>query len=102
MQKAPNNELAALVRAHRDNILALAAQYGASNVRIFGSLARGEANSDSDVDLLIALDDDRSLLDLIGLSQDLEDLLGRSVDLVTERGLNPRLRERVLDEAMAL
>ncbi len=95
-------ELEALIQARRDQILALAAHYGASNVRIFGSVARGEARPGSDIDFLVRLEDQRSLLDLVGLWQDLEDLLGCDVDVVTERGLKERMRERVLREAVAL
>jgi predicted nucleotidyltransferase len=82
--------------------LALAARYGASNVRIFGSVAHGEARPESDIDFLVRLEDQRSLLDLIGLWQDLEDLLVCEVDVVTERGLKERMRERVLREAVSL
>ncbi|MEO7911015.1 MAG: nucleotidyltransferase family protein [Roseiflexaceae bacterium] len=95
-------ELEALIQARRDQILALAAHYGASNVRVFGSVARGEARPDSDIDFLVRLEDQRSLLDLVGLWQDLEDLLGCEVDVVTERGLKDRMRERVLREAVSL
>ena len=95
-------ELEALIQARREQILALAARYGASNVRIFGSVARSEARPDSDIDFLVRLEDQRSLLDLVGLWQDLEDLLGCEVDVVTERGLKERMRERVLREAVSL
>lgn len=95
-------ELEALIQARRDQILALAARYGASNVRIFGSVARGEARPDSDIDFLVRLEDQRSLLDLVGLWQDLEELLGCEVDVVSERGLKERMRERVLREAVSL
>ncbi len=94
--------LKALIQANREQILALAASYGASNVRVFGSVARGEAGPDSDIDFLVALENRRSLLDLVGLWQDLEDLLGREVDVVTEGGLKERMRERVLREAVPL
>jgi predicted nucleotidyltransferase len=80
----------------------VAARYGARDVRIFGSLARGEARPDSDVDLLVSLEPSRSLLDLIALKQDLEDLLGCRVDVVTEAAVSPYLRERVLKDAVAL
>jgi len=86
----------------REEILQLAARYGARNVRIFGSVARGEARPDSDVDVLVDLEPGRSLLDLGGLLMDLQDLLGCRVDVVTERGLRPRIRERVLREAVPL
>ena len=95
-------ELEALIRSKREEILALAARHGASNVRVFGSVARGEAGPGSDIDLLVTLEDHRSLLDLVALWQDLEDLLGCEVDVVTERGLKERMRERVLREAVAL
>ncbi len=95
-------ELSDLLKAQRPAILQLAAQHGASNVRVFGSIARGEAGPESDVDLLVTLADDRSLLDLVGLWQDLEDLLEHKVDVVTDGGLNERMRERVLAEAVAL
>jgi len=71
-------------------------------VRIFGSVARGEADSESDIDFLVNMEPGRSLLDLCGLLIDLEELLGRKVDVVTEKGLRDRIRERVLKEAVAL
>ena len=80
----------------------IAAQHGATNVRIFGSVARGEADADSDVDILVVLEPGRSLFDLGGLSMDLQELLGREVDVVTEQGLRDRFRERVLKEATPL
>ncbi len=91
-----------LLRTKRDDILRIAAQYGAYNVRIFGSVARGEADEKSDIDLLVNMKSGRSLLDLCGLLIDLEELLGRKVDVVTEKGLRDRIRNRVLNEAIAL
>ena len=91
-----------VIAAHRAEILALAAQYGATNVRVFGSVARGEAKPTSDLDLLIKMDESRSLLDYVALMQDLEDLLGYSIDLVNEPDLYPAIRERVLAEARPL
>jgi predicted nucleotidyltransferase len=91
-----------LLRTKRDDILRIAAQYGAYNVRIFGSVARGEADEKSDIDLLVNMESGRSLLDLCGLLIDLEELLGRKVDVVTEKGLRDRIRNRVLNEAIAL
>lgn len=91
-----------LLKPKRDDILRTAARYGASNVRVFGSVARGEAGPDSDVDLLMDFAPDQSLLDHASLWQDLEDLLGRDVDLVTEKGLYQSLRDRVLGEAVPL
>lgn len=92
----------ALGTAKREEIKKLAANYGAHNVRLFGSVARREARSDSDIDLLVDLGPDRSLFDLGGLLMELQDLLGCKVDVVTERGLRPRIRERVLRDAVPL
>jgi predicted nucleotidyltransferase len=91
-----------LLKEKRPDILRLAAQHGARNVRLFGSVARGEARPDSDIDVLVELEPGRSLLDLGGLLMDLQDLLGREVDVVSENGLRDRLRERVLKEAVPL
>ena len=86
----------------RDTILALAAKYGASNVRIFGSVAEGKANEASDVDFLVDMEPGRSLFDLGGLLMDLEELLGRKVDLVTEPALHWYIRDKVIHEAKPL
>jgi hypothetical protein len=91
-----------LVKEKREEILRIAARHGAHNIRIFGSLARGEAHSDSDVDLLVELEPGRSLFDLGGLLMDLQELLGHPVDVVTEQGLRERIRDRVLKEAVPL
>lgn len=91
-----------ILKARREEILVIAARHGARNIRVFGSVARGEARPDSDVDFLIELERGRSLLDHAGLLVDLEELLGRKVDVVTERGLRPRIRDRVLSEAVPL
>ena len=90
------------VKRHRAEVLRIAANYGATDVRLFGSVARGNANADSDIDFLVRLEPGRSLLDLGGLLMDLRDLLGRRVDVVTEGGLRPRMREQVLREAIPL
>lgn len=91
-----------VLKNKRAEILRLAAKHGAHNLRLFGSVARGEARPDSDIDLLIDLDPDRSLLDRIGLKHDLEDLLGRKVDVMTEKALHYYIRARVLKQAVAL
>ena len=89
-----------LLNNKREEILRLAAQYGARNVRVFGSVARGDADEMSDVDFLVDLDEDRNLLDLGGLLMDLRELLNRDVDVVTADGLRARIRDRVLREAV--
>ena len=91
-----------LLKARREEILLIAAKHGARNVRIFGSVARGEARPGSDVDFLVELEKGRSLFDLGGLLMDLQDLLGCEVDVVTVNGLRARIRERVLQEAVSL
>ena len=91
-----------LLQSNREEILSIAARYGAYNVRIFGSVARGEADEQSDIDLLVNMEPGRSLLDLCGLLIDLEELLDCKVDVVTEKGLRDRIRARVLKEAVAL
>ena len=91
-----------LLNANRDAILQLAAQYGATNVRIFGSVARGDDLPASDIDFLVDLESNRSLFDLGGLLIDLQQLLGRPVDVTTERGLRLRIRERVLRDVVQL
>lgn len=90
------------LRAKREEILRLCARYGARNPRVFGSVARGEADARSDADLLVEMEPGRSLFDLGGLQYALERLLGCPVDVVTERGLKARIRERVLQEATPL
>lgn len=90
------------LRARRGQILAVARRHGACDLRVFGSLARGEADERSDIDFLVTLEPGRSLLDLGGLLMDLRDVLGCEVDVVTEAGLRPRVRERVLHEAAPL
>jgi predicted nucleotidyltransferase len=90
------------LKDRREEILRLCATYGARNLRVFGSLARGDADTRSDYDFLVELEPGRSLFDLGGLQYELERLLGRPVDVVTERGLKPRIRDRVLQEAVPL
>jgi predicted nucleotidyltransferase len=86
----------------RDEILRLAANRGARNVRVFGSVARGDSDETSDVDFLVEMEPGRTLFDLSGLLLDLEAALHSPVDVVTEKGLRPRLRERILAEAVPL
>jgi len=94
--------IAEIIDKQRDQILALAAKHGAFNVRVFGSVARGEATVASDVDFLVDLEDGRSLFDLGGLLYDLQNLLHRKVDVVTEAGLHWYIKDRVLKESKPL
>lgn len=91
-----------LIETHREALRALARQYGVVDVRVFGSMARGDDGPESDVDLLVNPLDGTSALDLGGLLVDAQDLLQRRVDVVTERSLSPLIRSRVLAEAQAL
>ncbi|MCX6066755.1 MAG: nucleotidyltransferase family protein [Chloroflexi bacterium] len=95
-------EAETLLKAKRNEILRIAARHGAYNVRIFGSVARGEARSDSDIDFLVNLEENRSLLDLARLLRELQSLLDCKVDVITEAGLRPRLRPQVLKDARPL
>ena len=91
-----------LLGPRRQEILSVARRYGARNVRVFGSVARGEAHSGSDIDFLVDLEPGRSLFDLGGLLFDLQELLGVEVGVVTEKGLRARIRDQVLWEAIPL
>ena len=87
---------------NRDQILHIAARHGARNVRVFGSVARDDDRPDSDVDFLVEMDADRSLLDVVGLGQELEALLHRRVDVLTDASILPALRSHVVAEARTL
>jgi hypothetical protein len=91
-----------LLTDKRDKIIQLAAKYGASNVRVYGSVARGEATPDSDINFLVDFQPDYSLWNRIELMLDLENLLGRKVDISTEKTLHRRIKQRVLREAVPL
>ncbi len=91
-----------LLKAKRNEILHLTAKHGATNVRLIGSVARREETQESDIDFLVEMESGRSLLDHAALILDLEALLGRKVDIASDRGLRPRVRERVLKEAVPL
>ncbi|OFX16737.1 MAG: nucleotidyltransferase [Armatimonadetes bacterium RBG_16_58_9] len=88
--------------AKRTQVLRIAGTHGARKVRVFGSAVCGEDAAASDLDLLISLDPGRSLLDIIAIKQDLEDLLECSVDVVTEAGISPYIRDEVMREAVEL
>ena len=90
------------VRLHRSEILSVARQYGATSLKIFGSVLRGDEKDSSDVDFLVEMEPSRSLLDLGGLQFELQKLLGCRVDVVTEKGLHWFIRDRILQEAVAL
>jgi len=90
------------LRLQRQAILQVAARHGAHNVRVFGSIVRGDDQHDSDVDLLVDVEPGRTLLDIIGLEQDLAELLERDVDVLTDAGLSPYLAKRIRTEAQAL
>jgi uncharacterized protein len=94
--------IAELLRARREEILRLAERHGAAEVRVFGSVARGEAGPDSDVDFLVKTGPRTSPWFPAGLILDLEELLGRPVDVVTEGALHWYLRDRILSEAVPL
>ncbi len=95
-------EIESLLKSRKEQILAIARKNGAYNVRVFGSVARGDARPDSDIDFLVKLEAGRSLLDLARLLRELQTLLGLPVDVVTEAGLRERIRPQVLKEARSL
>ena len=90
------------VEKKRLEILHTVSRYGGKNVRLFGSVARGAATDSSDLDILLEMEQGRSLLDLVAIQQDLEDLLGNPVHVVTEASLSPYFRDEVLKEAISL
>ncbi len=90
------------LRDQREQILRIATRHGAHDVRVFGSVAREEAEPASDVDILVRLESGRSLIDLIAVKQDLEDLLDRTVDVVTEASISPHIRDQVIQSAVPL
>jgi predicted nucleotidyltransferase len=102
IEKVKSMDLQVLLKQNRENILEIAARHGAYDVRVFGSVARGEADEKSDIDILVSFEPGRSLFDHAGLMLDLEALLGCKVDVVSDKGLRPRLRERVLKDSVAI
>ena len=92
-----------LIAKHRDAILALAAKHGATDVRVFGSVARGDETPESDIDVIVRFPDGATLAGLCGLADDLEQLLGCKVDLMTDhRWIGPRLRRNIEEDAIAV
>ncbi len=107
LQPVENGEIhlqgvSAWVRSKRQEILAISAKHGAFEVRVFGSVARGEAEADSDIDFLVEMEPGRNLLDRIALIQELEALLGRKVDVAKPQNLSEVIRDKVLREAVWL
>jgi uncharacterized protein len=98
--RLPQRNALALLAEKRDEILRLARRRGVSNVRIFGSISRGDGGPASDFDFLAELEPGYTLVDLGGLQMDLQELLGRKVDVVEPAGLHPLIRERILAEAV--
>jgi hypothetical protein len=95
-------KLKAILQEKRAEVLRIAKQHGAKNIRVFGSVARGSDTPDSDIDFLVELEPGRSLLDLGGLLMDLQGLFGRKVDVVTEKGLHWFIKDKILEEARPL
>ncbi|HTC20481.1 MAG TPA: nucleotidyltransferase family protein [bacterium] len=91
-----------ILKSKRDEIFSLASRHGVKNLRVFGSVSRGESGPQSDVDFLVEVEPGRTYLDLGGFLMDLQDLLGRRVDLVTEKALHASIKKRVLQEAVPL
>lgn len=102
MSTTQNVRLSTLLREKRDEILRIAAKHGARNIRVFGSVVRGEDGPESDLDLLVHFDEGRSLLDHAALMLELQRALGRDVDIASDEGLKERVRERILSEAVSL
>jgi uncharacterized protein len=90
------------LRQYRHEILDAAARHGVRDVRVFGSIARGDDHENSDVDFLVDVEPGRTLLDVIAFEQDVQQLLGRNVDVLTDGGLSPYLQQRILAEAASL
>ena len=90
------------IRERRQEILEIASRHGAHDVRIFGSVARGDASESSDLDLIVRFEPARTLLDHAGLIGDLEDLLGTRIDVIDEDGMRPRFRKVVMKETVPL
>ena len=91
-----------ILKEKREEILRIAAKHGARNVRVFGSVARGESDGQSDIDFLVEMDAESSLLDVVALIQDLEDFLGRPVHVVEKEAVHWYIRDQVLNEAVPL
>lgn len=91
-----------LIQDKKYVILDIARRRGAKNIRLFGSVARGDDTESSDIDLLVSMDANRSLYDLIGLQQEIQALLKRKVDVLTDKSINKHLQSHILQEAISL
>lgn len=100
MAESDAARLRRLLAERRSEVLAIARRHGASDVRVFGSVARGDAGPASDIDLLVRFAPGRSLFDHVALKQDLEDLLGVRVDVINQPALYPPIRDAILSEAV--
>jgi len=92
----------ALLQSKRQELMAIAKQHGVTNIRVFGSVARGEDTADSDIDLLVALEEKRDLFDFIGFKLDVTELLGKPVDVLSENGIHHLLRNQIMSEVLPL
>ena len=101
-RQASSGRRLALIRGLRDRLQATAERHGIRNLRVFGSVARGEETPESDVDFLVDLDPERTLLDVIGFQQEAEDILGTGVDVAVPRMMKGRVRARAMREARAI
>jgi predicted nucleotidyltransferase len=90
------------IQQKKMDILRIAQSFGADNVRVFGSVVHGSANSSSDLDLLVRMSPERSLIDRIAMMQALEDMLHIKVDVVNEKALHPAIRQKILNEGILL
>lgn len=94
-----NNDL---IKNNREEILLIAKKYGVISIKLFGSSIRNEDTPSSDIDLFVDFEDTRSLFDLIGFKNELEELLGKSVDVVTMKGVDPLMKEKIETEALKI
>jgi predicted nucleotidyltransferase len=95
-------KIAEILKEKRDEILEIAKRHRAYNVRVFGSVARGEADENSDVDILVQIERGRTLIDLVALNEELELVFDRKVQVVTDEGISPYLKDSIVAEAVAL
>ena len=102
METEACNEQRTALAEIREIVLPVLRRHGITRAGIFGSVARGDATTESDVDILIELDVQASLLDVVGIKLELEDVLGRRVDLVQYAAIKPALRDRILREEVPL